>query len=57
MTERSDEILCEVCEKRPATRIIPRGPVSPGHDPGYLNVCDACNPFVEAGDSDGPGTF
>ncbi len=37
--------LCEVCEKRPATRALPRGPVFPGHDPGYINVCDGCNPY------------
>ena len=45
MIERTDEMLCEVCEERPATRIMPRGPVFPGHDPGYLNVCDKCDPY------------
>jgi hypothetical protein len=33
--------LCEICQKRPATRTLPRGPRGECH----LCVCDECNPY------------
>ncbi len=41
--ERMDGMsLCEICEERPATRTLPRGP----RDEGHLWVCDFCNPYT-----------
>ncbi len=42
MVERTREMLCEICQKRPATRTLPRGPRNEGH----LWVCDFCNPYT-----------
>jgi hypothetical protein len=42
LAEHRDEMLCEMCEERPATRALPRGPRNEGH----LWVCDLCNPYV-----------
>ncbi len=38
MVERTEEMLCEMCEKRLATRTLPRGPRNEGH----INVCEEC---------------
>ncbi len=41
MVERKDEMLCEMCEKRPAVKALPRSVGNAGH----LWVCDECNPY------------
>ncbi len=41
MVRRPDNMLCEICEERPATHAVPRGPRNEGH----LWVCDGCNPY------------
>jgi hypothetical protein len=49
MVKRTGEMLCEICDKRPATRTLPRGPVFPGHDSGYFCVCNECERILYAG--------
>jgi protein-arginine kinase activator protein McsA len=38
MVKCTGEMLCEICNIRPATETLPRGPKSEGH----MNVCDDC---------------
>lgn len=33
------DIPCEICQLRPATQILPRGPKNEGH----VNVCEDCS--------------